>query len=59
MNFSIHQNHLEGFLNAGFWVPALDFGFGVWWGLSIHSYNKFPADADDADPGTTLWEPLI
>lgn len=43
---------LVGLYLQGFWFSRS----GV--GLTLYTWNKFPADGDAAGPGTTVWGPL-
>ena len=58
---SLHQNHLEDFLNTGicnenqaqhFWLSR------SWKGLKNVHFQQVSGDVDTADVGTRVWEPL-
>ena len=55
LNFSVHQNHLEGLLN-NYWTPFLDFlSQSVWsGGLRICASNKYLGHVNAAHPESTL-----
>lgn len=62
LNFSGHQNHLKDLLTDQ-WTPSPEFltqGTVGWASscLKICISSKFSSDADAADPGTRLCEPL-